>query len=419
MRIEDFISVSDVAAYRLCMGCGACAWRCANQAIVLEDIPDMGIRPIVDLQKCRSCGECLEICPGTELIHTENDRRAIPELQKTWGQILEVWEGYAADSEIRFKGSSGGAASALALYGVDQGLAEGALQAGADQKVPWKNGVYYNKDRNSIVSCTGSRYSPAAVCQHFDEILKSPGKSIFIGKPCDVAALKKAQLHNAELKEKVALTISIFCAGTPSTAGTEALIEKLGVQADQIQHFRYRGHGWPGKTCAQTKDQASKQYEMTYEQSWGQILSNYGQIRCRLCPDSTGEFADISCGDPWYRDIQEDEAGYSLILARTQEGADFLKQATEARYLYLQQAEHNILQLSQKALHRRRKHLWGRLLAMKWLLVPTPKYKHDQFFLYENWRTLPLGEKLRSVVGTVKRIVQRKWTRPLKKFSSR
>jgi hypothetical protein len=37
-----------------------------------------------------------------------------------------------------------------------------------------------------------------------------------------------------------------------------------------------------------------------------------------LCPDSTGEFADISCGDPWYKKPESDEPGMSLVLVRTE-----------------------------------------------------------------------------------------------------
>ena len=56
-------TIADVASWRFCMGCGACASVCDNNVISLVDIPDHGIRPVVDEQKCEKCGECLNVCP--------------------------------------------------------------------------------------------------------------------------------------------------------------------------------------------------------------------------------------------------------------------------------------------------------------------------------------------------------------------
>lgn len=69
-------------------------------------------------------------------------------------------------------------------------------------------------------------------------------------------------------------------------------------------------------------------------ESWG-FLQKYRPYRCHLCPDGTGEFADISCGDPWYREIKEHETGYSLALARTQRGREILHAAIDAGYAVL------------------------------------------------------------------------------------
>jgi len=147
------------------------------------------------------------------------------------------------------------------------------------------------------------------------------------------------------------------------------------------------------------------------DRSWGDILSNYGQFRCRVCPDSTGELADISCGDPWHREIRPDDPGQSLVLVRTERGREILHKAMKAGYIQLDRVEPDTLPQSQKALLRRRRHLWGRLLAMRIMRVPTPHFKG--FSLYSNWRCLPFFEKIRSVLGTVRRIISRKWNKPL------
>ncbi len=48
---------------------------------------------------------------------------------------------------------------------------------------------------------------------------------------------------------------------------------------------------------------------------------------------------------------------------------------------------------------------------MKVLGIPYPKL--EGFHLFENWLDLPPGEKVKSVLGTFKRIVKRNYFKPL------
>jgi hypothetical protein len=56
--------------------------------------------------------------------------------------------------------------------------------------------------------------------------------------------------------------------------------------------------------------------------------------------------------------------------------------------------------------------IWGRLLAFKLLGLPTTKLKG--FSLFKNWCCLPWNDKLRSTLGTLRRIRTRKYFLPLK-----
>jgi coenzyme F420 hydrogenase subunit beta len=153
---------------------------------------------------------------------------------------------------------------------------------------------------------------------------------------------------------------------------------------------------------------------MSYKDSWGDILSKYGQLRCRLCPDSTGEFADISCGDPWYRKIEPDELGRSLVLVRTERGRQILRKAMDAGYLQLERVQPEVLAASQKGLLEKRQMLFGRLLTMRIAFVPVPRF--EGFSLFRNWLKLPWFLRLRSILGTLRRIITRGWIRPTKSF---
>jgi coenzyme F420 hydrogenase subunit beta len=406
-----FQRIDQVVEWRLCLGCGACAAVCTEKGIAMTDIVDQGLRPVVNFSKCRKCGECIKVCPGIELSHTPFSQGTIPELRQAWGPVLEVWEGWASDTEIRFKGSSGGVATALALYCLEKEGFSGVLHTGVKPDAPLQNATVCSRNRNELLACAGSRYSPAAPCEILNSILESESRIAFIGKPCDVVGVRKYHEVRHVPDGKVGLAISIFCAGTPATMGTYKVLETLGVERETVDQIRYRGCGWPGMTSVRVKG-VEHAYEMTYEKSWGSILNKNIQVRCRLCPDGTGEFADISCGDPWYREIKPDEPGRSLVLVRTERGGMILRKAIQAGYIKLEEVSPDVLAASQKSLLNRRQHLFGRLLAMRIMGVPTPHF--TECSLYSNWSNLPLGQKIRSVAGTFKRIIQRKWTKPVK-----
>lgn len=408
-RIQN---VADVARWRLCSGCGACVPTCPEHAISLVDISDQGIRPVVDSANCSKCGECIKVCPGIAISHEPFNGQTIPELRLSWGPVLEVWEGFAADPGIRYVGSSGGVATALAFSCLERGQASRVLHIRANIEFPWQNIPVFSKCREELLASSGSRYSPAAPCEKFDWVEQAESSCVFIGKPCDVAALRKWQLVNTALASKIGLAISIFCAGTPSSQGTKVLLDSLGVEPGDVAELKYRGCGWPGMTTVELKGTDGKYREMSYEESWGGILSRYVPLRCRLCPDSTGEFADISCGDPWYRKIEPNEPGQSLILVRTEKGKEILKEAMRAGYVKLRHGDSYTVSASQPSLLKKKRQLWGRLLAMRMMRIPTPHF--EGFSLFANWWYLSVPDKIRSVLGTLRRIILRKWTRPVK-----
>jgi coenzyme F420 hydrogenase subunit beta len=77
--------------------------------------------------------------------------------------------------------------------------------------------------------------------------------------------------------------------------------------------------------------------EADYNSSWGSVLNRHLQFRCKICPDGTGEFADIVCADAWYGndgypDFTERD-GRSLIITRTDRGESLLASVIGAKAL--------------------------------------------------------------------------------------
>ena len=406
-------TVADVARWRLCLGCGVCAFICPEKIISLTDYIDEGIRPVVKADACGSCSACLDVCPGYENDHMEINRRPgiIPELKSSCGPVLEIWEGHAVDAKIRYAGSSGGLITALALFCLEKEGMHGVLHIGGDPADPIRNKTRMSRTRGELLSKTGSRYAPASACDRLDLIESAPAPCVFVGQPGEVTALAKAQKLRPLLKGNTGLTISFFCAGSPATKGTTELLKTMGFNPNQVENLRYRGNGWPGHFAVTLRGQSVPAGQMTYKESWG-FLQKYRPYSTHLCPDGTGEDADISCGDPWYREVGDGELGSSLVVVRTGRGREIIRKAIESGYVSLERANVQKLVDSQRNLLTKRGAIWGRLLAFKLLGLPTTRLKG--FSLFKNWRRLPLREKLRSILGTVWRIITRKYYQPLK-----
>lgn len=404
--------LQDVVDGGLCSGCGACAYLHPD-SVKMVDVPEYGLRPMPSQssQERLPDGDGAIACPGSELTiePEELSGDTLPELRAGWGPVRELWEGFASDNELRVAGSSGGVASALALFALERKSFEGVLHVAAREDVPYQNRTVVSRTREELLARTGSRYAPASPCDGLAEVENASGSMVFIGKPCDVAATRKARALRPMLDQKLGLTIAFFCAGTPSTKGTLEMLRQLGVSdLGSLRSLRYRGNGWPGRATAVFVDEngSEKRSDLSYEESWGSILSKHVQWRCRLCADHTGEFADVAVGDPWYRNIEPGEAGSSLILARTERGRAFLREAIAGGYISAAEAESDLLPRSQRNLLKVRGAVWGRILGLRLIGARAPRFVGMNRLCF--WCSeLTVTEKVRSVLGTINRCLRR------------
>jgi len=400
-------TIEDVSAWQLCCGCGACAYVCPNE-IEMIDTLEYGRRPqFKDGASGERDGLAMKVCPGIELTRVSKTEGQVggQRFFDIWGSVLGVWEGYAADPEIRFEGSSGGAATALGLFALERLGMHGILHVRSRQDVPYLNRTVLSKTREELLAATGSRYAPASPCDSLKQIEDAPGPCVFVGKPCDVAALSKAMRLKPSLHEKVGLTIAFFCAGTPSTQGTLNMIQQMGItDLSSIISLRYRGHGWPGMATAEYKvDGQVQSSELTYEQSWGEILQKYRQWRCYICPDHIGEYADITVGDAWHRSLTENQPGRSVLIARTVRGKEVLEQLCLSSFVEGEAVPAEVLWSCRPGQAKHQGALWTRTVTLKAMHIPAPKYQGFRLFKLCR-RELSIKEKMRSLLGTSKRV---------------
>jgi coenzyme F420 hydrogenase subunit beta len=399
--------LSDVPVRRMCTGCGNCVSGCPPGAVFMQDRVGEGLRP-------RFVGAAtqeeafLSFCPGYESPADllESERREVQE-DRYLGRFLEVWEGWAADSDIRFRASSGGVLSALSLYCLQREGVSGVLQVGADPARPWRNLTRLSTTREEIIRCAGSRYSPASPCEGLRQLEEQAAPAVFIGKPADATAAQLLRRARPALEQRLFLVLSMFCAGTPGTSGTLELLARLGVEPENLSSLSYRGWGWPGAFEATTKE--GRRVSLPYEEAWGR-LTHHKPMRENLEPDGFGRNADISCGDAWQVEDRAENPGVSVVVVRTELGRRILEKARQGGYLTLRPTTVERILSGQRSLVNKQREVFGRLLALRLFAMPFTRF--PGFALKESWRELPLGRRARVLFGTVRRILGRRLWKP-------
>lgn len=400
-------SIGEVVDAHLCCGCGVCAYL-EPGTLEMREVAGVGRRPLpIAPVTAATPTDGVKACPGRHLAHPQDALVDAP-FGGEWGPVLGVYECWATDTDLRHRGSSGGVVSALAAHAVESGSAVGALQVRARQDAPLLNETVLNRTRDAILASAGSRYAPASPCERLDLVENAEGACVVIGKPCDVAATVAAAGLRPRLEEKIAFTIGIFCAGTPSTAATEQVIASLGLDPTSATRVDYRGEGWPGNFRVETSD--GRRGVATYAETWGGILSRHRQWRCQVCPDHTGEFADLSVGDPWYREVGDGEEGRSLVVVRSARGQTALDRALADGALEGGPIPLQRLRDSQPHLEATRGAVWARVLTLRLAGLRAPVYKNLPSLRL--WWALPFANKRTSVLGTLKRITTRRLRKP-------
>ena len=183
-----------LAAHDACTGCGACAFKCPKQCISMKEDAIGQIYPVIDSTKCVECHSCEKVCPIL------NGPASFPS--------EKAYAAWSNDEEERRTSASGGIAIEMYKYAVSNDwLVVGAVQ-NEDFSVSHKMVSSFEK----LAAFKNSKYVFSDAYAVFSEIryaLKDNKKVLFIGLPCQVAALRKLFRDNENL-----LLVEVVCHGT-------------------------------------------------------------------------------------------------------------------------------------------------------------------------------------------------------------
>ncbi len=370
-----------IVEHGLCLGCGLCQTIAGAENIRME-LTDFGLSPTVDGHlDDATVDKIYATCPGThveglpENLVSDNTRD-----DKIWGPWLEITSAYASNAETRFRASTGGALTALATYLLNSGRVDFILHTKASSVEPTCGEAQLSFNEADVIEASGSRYGTSTTLLSIDDVLERNQTFAFIGKPCDVAALRNYASFDERVNQQVKFWLAPVCGGFMPVSSTYDALQSHSISRESVTAVRYRGFGCPGPTRIKHDNNVT---ELHYLDFWGEDESQWQlPFRCKICPDGIGEAADIAAADTWpggspSRETCNDDGGTNALIVRSETGLELLQCALRDNALVSGQ-EMSIDDLSCFQPHQvnKKKLSWPRMQGMQGMQEETEIILH-------------------------------------------
>lgn len=369
-------SIQDVVSSGLCISCGACVAAAQAGAAVMRESARTGMFEPMSPLAGWGRGREWEACPGRGYDIEAGARQlyaGAPHEDVELGRWVQAWACRATSDVVLENASSGGVMTALAMHLLDCGAVDGVATT---RLVPGAHGprpqTVLATTRGELLAAQGSKYCPVPALEIVPRIRAFAGRVAFVGTPCQVAGLRLIQRADADLARKIALTVANFCGGFRDFRETDRIIERAGHAPGEVAEFRYRGGGQPGSM--RIRDRSGKTSELPYP-DYVRVTGITKHLRCRLCVDATGEWADLACGDAWIPRFLESGQPWSVVLARTPAAAAILRTMQSRGELVLADVGIDEIRRSQAGNLASKKHRQSaRRRLFGWLGQPLPDF---------------------------------------------
>ncbi len=317
--------IRQVVKSELCMGCGLCTIDKATQGMGYGGKNDCLV-PKNDNVANNSIANL--ICPGmgydikgeAEALFSQEAKYSIP-----LGYVYSLCATHSVSQEVLLNASSGGIITQLLLYLIEKKIVDyvSVTQFFCDEEGVHTR-TFLTNDKEEILKAQGSKYCPVCLDQLLEELHTREGRVAVMATPCAIAGIRAIEREQPDyLKANIVLHISNFCGGFKSFRNIKRLAKIHHVDYHNLKDFRFRGDGQPGSL--RFLENSGKQASTPYPLYVG--LNGYSKMLCcHLCPDATGELADIACGDAWIPRFKNDPATWSMVICRNKMAADIMKQ---------------------------------------------------------------------------------------------
>jgi coenzyme F420 hydrogenase subunit beta len=294
----------------ICCKCGTCEAFCPriehkeNKPTLIEYDP--------------LCGLCFAYCPRSFFEPGKLENKLFGR-SKSDDEMLGIYRKAVSVQSITARGKmqDGGAVTGLLVHALEEGIIDCAVVTDKDDD--WRTIPKVAMTSEEVISAAGTKYTISNSIIAVQEAMEKGCKKIgFVGTPCQIQALRKAQLLDEPYElgqEKIVLLIGLFCM---ENFDYDALMEGLvkgvfGLSPKDVEKFEIK------KGMFRIIDKEGIPHEIKLEET-----DKFTFIGCGPCFDFSSELADISVGSVGSPD------GWSTVLIRTEAGQNLYGSALNA-----------------------------------------------------------------------------------------
>jgi coenzyme F420 hydrogenase subunit beta len=332
--------MNDVVEYGSCCECGTCVLVCPHNIIeYIDGKPKQTAKASAAHDFCGisegiGCDVCAQVCPrlGDREFHLEDSVFAGQEGQTFdggFGKYQEIFVARAVDQAVLDIGQDGGVVTTILLHCLEQGIIDGAVVSAPDPEKPCSPMPVCATTADEIRDAAGSWYTYCPNDLAMEQAAEKQCESVaFVGVPCQVTPLRKAELFDpgllvnerkkpkhlerqtASIKgpaDRVTLSIGLLCSEVFNFAGLmEDMIQRdLGIPLSTVRKFNVKG-----KVLVYPEEGEVVEIELKDAQQ-------HAREACEHCGDFSAELADISCGGVGAMD-------WTITVVRTDRGREIM-----------------------------------------------------------------------------------------------
>lgn len=312
-----------------CTDCKACSSVCPIHCIMDKMNDDGRVELAIDTKRCIGCNKCKKVCP----------QLSEPEVNYP----IHTYAAWSSDEKEKRISASGGIASATYRFAVENGW--------------FFTGTYYDEKEYCVKMDIGSNLSDieqfrnskyahsdaSIVYQRCQKLAESGKNVIFIGLPCQVAAMRKVERRKENMGR--IYYIDLVCHGTPPEKylkeHIKAIEKELGEKAESCSfrdpsfdtsNFVFSLTSKMGKTYYAKKVVSDDCYQIGYHRA---IIYRENCYSCNFArPERCG---DLTLGD--YKGLgllakyEGNRKNVSCVLVNTNQGKELIEKLIMGGYI--------------------------------------------------------------------------------------
>ena len=327
--------------------------------------------------------EFARLCPFSPAAANEDElaRAAFPAAPAQDGRVgrfAAAYVGHVGEGEYRAQGSSGGLTSWLAAELLRTGRVDAVAHV-APRSGERLFGYRMSRTLDEVRAASKSRYYPIELSEVIREIRAVPGRYAVIGIPCFIKAVQLLRKEDAIIRERVTHTLGLVCGHMKSSRMVESFAWQLGEELERVHSVEYRlkdetrpANWYRAEIGLADGGKVAGDWWHFVDGDWG--AGFFQNSACNACDDVVAETADIAFGDAWVEPYSSDGRGTNVVIVRSDELHEMIKQAIAGGRLQLEPVGADFVAETQAAgLRHRREGLAYRLSWRRRGIIPVKR----------------------------------------------